>query len=159
MLYLPAWVSYSCSANPTALVSKSWYHKWQQIKKFKATQMCDLSVLEIKSLRQLGRAAVPLEALGKNLFTCLFQLQEVSQTSWLWPCISPTAASIIPYPSLPLTAQLISSDPSQSHSLLVKWTRLQILNAVTSLTSLLPHKVTYWQILQIGTGAPLGTIF
>lgn len=44
--------------------------------------MYDLSVLEIKILKWLGKISFFLKVLKKNLFTCLFQLQETPHIYW-----------------------------------------------------------------------------
>lgn len=46
------------------------------------TQIYSLTVLEVESLKWVGRAAILCEVLGKNVFLCLFQLLEAACILW-----------------------------------------------------------------------------
>lgn len=130
--------------HPITLVSNCWYNKLPQIKRLKATQSYDLSVLETGNLKWFDRTAFLPERPVNILFTCSFQLQESSYLS------EPVAGKtlIASVPSLPLIARshrlwcfcllllrisVITLSLRQSRIIY----SLKMLNLITSLASLL----------------------
>lgn len=129
--------------------------------------MYSLTVLKVRSLKWVSRAASLLEAGGKNPFPCFSSSQRLSAVLSTWPC-PPSLKPAVWFPQITpsLTSDLVVTSPSPTWppaSLLSKfswwhWTQLDnsgqssqlnILYLITPARLLLPCKVTSSQVLGI----------
>lgn len=109
----------------------------------------------------VSRAVFLLEALGKNLFSCLFQLLEAVCIPWLVALYSICKTHHSNITSPPPTLTVLPGSDTDTVITLVLPSNLDLpaswkLPAFFDSLSLLPHKVTDLQVLEIRTRTTFG---